>query len=538
MSKLKKLRIPFAVLLISAGAYCQEKPNIAVHFNKSFYFNGDTAWFSVWVPDGIIEEQALAKVSVKGIDENILTTFSLMVRSNGGSNGFIAIPNNIPSGNYLFRMVLIDKITLETFMLITQQIIIFNDSEENSSIRYTSYKGPDNATWDERITLSTNSEIYHAREEIKLDIQIKDKQGKPIKGWLSMAVVESDSVLEGHDISFSYAEVSSDRKASDFIVINEKAHDKEKDKPIDQSNLLAFMNDTREIIQGTTDKYGRFIARIEPFTGQRTIQYWDYYGRDIEMITEDIFLTETSPEKNEVIESDDLKTYLKRNSIRKKMNYIFHMQSYQTSNDSIKVWQFPPDFSVETKNYEPFKDLKEFMETVITPLKIIRHKNELVAKMVNPQSKPYYSKEPVFIIDGVICSFLEVLELEMRHLTSIDFYNRAESLRRFGIMGENGIVVLRTTSFHPYHYDKQLKTIHGLQPSIIYPRHVNVNYNEKQPLLGSEIYWNPSLITDEYGQLRISFHHNDEPGNYEIIVICKLKNGDLAIAQKTYQVKL
>ena len=111
------------------------------------------------------------------------------------------------------------------------------------------------------------------------------------------------------------------------------------------------------------------------------------------MITEDMFLSDNPPaERSEVIESADLMIYLKRNAIRKKMNYIFRGRPLQTTKDSIIVWQFPPDFSVETKNYEPFKNLKEFMETVITPLKIMRQKNELVAKMVNPQSKPYYSK--------------------------------------------------------------------------------------------------------------------------------------------------
>jgi hypothetical protein len=178
------------------------------------------------------------------------------------------------------------------------------------------------------------------------------------------------------------------------------------------------------------------------------------------------------------------------------------------------------------------------METVITPLKIMRKKDGLEAKMVNPQSKPYFSKEPVFIIDNVICGFNEVLELQMHHIKSIDFYNRPESLRDFGIMGENGIVVIHTSNFHSYIDEKEIRVIYGLLPSVDYPRYVNVEYDGEQPLLGSSIYWNPSLATDENGALRISFHHNDEPGIYKIRVLCKLRNGKLVSAEKTYQVKL
>lgn len=535
---MRKLLCLIMVLIVYEGSYCFEKSNSAVHFNKPYYFNGDTAWFKVWVPEGLIEEAAIAKTSLQDLSAGVsVSIFSLPVNSNGSGDGYIVIPNNISTGAYEFRMVLIDKNTFEILVLITHQIMIINDLSETSSILYTMSEDYDDVITRHQITLATDSNIYLPRQEISLNINIQDEQGNPIGADLSVSVMEYDSSLDLHDVSFSYSEIYSG-KATNNIVINETARDQNLDKILVQTNLLIFFNQTGNVIQGTTDMKGRFIVQIEPFTGNRTIQYWDYYGRDIDMITEDIFIEEVRGIGKPVNSNEDLVIYSERNTFRKKINYIFDMNTEHNAGENKNGWQQKPDFSVETKNYEPFKDLKEFMETVITPLKIMKKKDGLEAKMVNPQSKPYFLKEPVFIIDKVICGFNEVLELEMPHITSIDFYNRPESLRNFGIMGENGIVVIHTSNFHSYIDEKQLRVIYGLLPSVDYPSYVNVGYDKEQPLLGSSIYWNPSLATDKNGVLRISFHHNDEPGIYKIKVLCKLKNGELISAEKIYRVKL
>jgi hypothetical protein len=537
-SMLKKFLCLIMVLIVYEGSYCIETSNSAVHFNKSYYFNGDTAWFKVWVPEGLIEESAIAKASLKDLNEGVkVSNFSLPVNSKGSGNGYIVIPNDIPTGSYEFRMVLIDKNTFETLILITHQVIIINDISETSSILYTMSDDFDDVITSNQIILATDSNIYLPRQEVSLIINIQDEQGNPISADLSVSVMEYDSSLDLHDISLYYSDFYSG-KATNNIVINETARDQNLDKILVQSNLLIFFSETGNVLQGTTDMKGRFMVQIEPFIGNKTIQYWDYYGRDIDMVTEDIFNEEAQDTGIPVNFNEDLVIYLERNAFRKKINYIFDMNPVHIAGENKSNWQQKPDFSVETKNYEPFKDLKEFMETVITPLKIMRKKDGLEAKMVNPQSKPYFSKEPVFIIDNVIYGFNEVLELQMHHIKSIDFYNRPESLRDFGIMGENGIVVIHTSNFHSYIDEKEIRVIYGLLPSVDYPRYVNVEYDGEQPLLGSSIYWNPSLATDENGALRISFHHNDEPGIYKIRVLCKLRNGKLVSAEKTYQVKL
>lgn len=533
----KKLLCLFLVLIVYEGSYCFESSNSAVHFNKPYYFNGDTAWFKVWVPEGLIEEGAIAEASLKDLNGGArVNNFSLPVNSKGSGEGYIVIPNNTSTGAYEFQMALIDKNTFEIFILITHQTIIISDLSERSSKLHTMSTDHDLNTRNQ-ITLVTDSNIYLPRQEVNLNINIQDEQGNPIGADLSVSVMEYDSSLDLHDISFNYSGFSSG-KAINHFVINETARDQNLDKILVQSNLLIYMNETGNVIQGTTDMKGRFIVQLEPFIGNKTIQYWDYFGRDLDMATEDIFYEKTLDSGKTVDFNEDLLIYLERNAFRKKINYIFDMNAEQIAGEIKSSWQHKPDFSIETKNYEPFKDLKEFMETVITPLKITRKKDSLVAKMVNPQSKPYFSKEPVFIIDQLICGFDEVLELEMKHIKSIDFYNRPESLRNFGIMGENGIVVIHTSNFHSYIDEKQISVIYGLLPPVDYPKYVNIDYEKEQPLLGSSIYWNPSLTTDENGVLRISFNHNDEPGIYKIKVLCKLRNGELVSAEKTYRVKL
>ncbi|MGD9329405.1 MAG: hypothetical protein PVH48_10595 [Cyclobacteriaceae bacterium] len=534
---LKKLLCLLLVFIFYQTSFSFESSNSAVHFNKPYYFNGDTAWFKVWVPEEFIEERAIAQASLQELNGGIsISNFSLPVNSKGSGEGYIVIPNNISTGAYSFRMTLIDKNTFEILVVITHQTIIISDLSERSSIPYTLSTDRDLSTRNQ-ITLSTDSKVYLPRQEVILNINIRDEQGNPLGADISVSVMEYDTSLDMHDISFSYSDFYSG-KATNQIVINETAQDKNHDKILAQSNLLIFMNETGNVIQGTTDMKGRFIVQLEPFIGNKTIQYWDYFGRDLDMVTEDIFIEDALVSEETVNFNKDLLTYLERNAFRKKMNYIFDMNADHIAGEIKTGWQHKPDFSVETKNYEPFKDLKEFMETVITPLKIMRKKDGLEAKMVNPQSKPYFSKEPVFIIDQVICGFNEVLELEMQHIKSIDFYNRPESLRNFGIMGENGIVVIHTSNFHSYIDEKEIRVIYGLLPPVRYPKFVHLDYDKEQPLLGSSIYWNPSLKTDENGTLRLSFNHNDEPGIYKIKVLCKLRNGELVSAEKTYRVKL
>jgi hypothetical protein len=534
---LKKLLCLLLVFIFYETSFCFERSNCAIHFNKPYYFNGDTAWFKVWVPAELIEEGAIAEASLQDLNGGLrVSNFSLPVNSKGSGEGYIVIPNNTSTGVYEFQMALIDKNTFEILNVITHQTIIISDLSERTSIPYTMSTDLDLNARDQ-ITLATDANIYLPRQEVSLNINIQDEQGNPMGADLSVSVMEYDSSLDLRDISFSYSDFYAG-KATNHIVINETARDQNLDKILVQSNLLIFMNETGNVIQGTTDMKGRFIVQLEPFIGNKSIQYWDYFGRDLDMVTEDIFYEKAMDSGKPLNFNEDQLIYLERNAFRKKINYIFEMNAEQIAGEIASSWQHKPDFSVETKNYEPFKDLKEFMETVITPLKIIRKKDSLVAKMVNPQSKPYFSKEPVFIIDQVICSFNEVLELEMKHIKSIDFYNRPESLRNFGIMGENGIVAIHTSNFHSYIDEKEMRVIYGLLPPVDYPKFVNVDYDKEHPLLSSSIYWNPSLATDENGVVRISFNHNDEPGIYKIKVLCKLRNGELVSAEKTYRVKL
>jgi len=527
----------FLVYLITIYFQCygHKSPNCAIQFNKSFYCNGDTAWFKVWVPENLIAEKAIAKVRIKEIgEENILDEFHLLVDSSGGSDGYILIPNTTPSGSYTFAVVLYDKDTYELLLRLYHLIVIINDSTDEIPVLYSI-----NGIWNDLrennvIAIETKSVEYHPREEIQLNIQIKDGLGASIASYLSISVVESENFLNIPDMSFSHTEASG--KGNNHILITENAWDNALKEEIINSNLLLFVNETGNIIQGTTNEYGQFNVQMEAFTGMQTIQCWDYFGRDMQLSSMDFFMPDVYEKGNSICRSNELKDYLERNVLRKKINYIFHVPGHTSVEDDKQDWQIEPDFVVESSNYEPFKDLKEFMETVITPLKILKNKDGLIAKMVNPQSKPYFAKEPIFIIDHVLSSFKEVLDLDMYNIRSIEFYNRTETLKRFGLLGENGIVAFNTNKFQINRYEKKLKVVNGLQGPVMYPKSIHINVNKRQPLLGTCIYWNPDLKVDAFGFLRISFFHNDEPGIYKIRILGKLENGEFIVGESSYRV--
>ena len=93
---------------------------------------------------------------------------------------------------------------------------------------------------------------------------------------------------------------------------------------------------------------------------------------------------------------------------QKKIKYLFEEYNNYNAPEN-PSWQFKADQSVQSSDYISFKNLREFMETVSSPFKIINYKGELRPKMINGSNKGVFPDSPVFLINRTLASFDEVL---------------------------------------------------------------------------------------------------------------------------------
>jgi len=176
------------------------------------------------------------------------------------------------------------------------------------------------------------------------------------------------------------------------------------------------------------------------------------------------------------------------------------------------------------------------MLTLITPLRIRKSGNGLTPKMVNPLNKPFSPGFPVFLVDRKITDFQKVVSINMKNVQKIEFYNTLETLQRFGEMGKNGVVIIHTWLPEPFDMSKTA-IVHGIQTARNYPVKVNPNKDKRTPMLDPVIYWNPSIRTDENGEISMSFYHNDGIGQFEVILFGRSKKGDWCQDSVIYEVK-
>ena len=515
----------------------------AVHFDRSLYVNGDTAWFSINLPqnleykkNSILNVQVLTSEKFKLIDE-----FYLRINENKAANGYLVLPYNINSGTYFVKFLVWDENNKQSVVLITHYLYLINDESEIRSNKLSflySDSSLNTKKNDLNFEIKLNQAIYKPRENIQMEITSKENDGSTINLNLSVSVARKNlfSSQKSYFKNSSFSSVLLDPfSVGENIMITAMFKDLDSNNLLKRSYLFAFIENDGLVSAISTDANGHALLNLKPRLNGSNIQFYDPFKRNFSVGLEKIIFQDSSKVKYINFDINEINSYLSQSRKQKKIKYLFEEYNNYSAPKS-SSWQFEADQSVQSSDYISFKNLREFMETISSPFKIINYKGELRPKMINGSNKGIFPESPVFLINRELASFDEVLALEINNINYIDFYNVQETLKRFGQMGKNGIVALYT--YLPVKLSDFAETIRtvGIQQDKNYPIQFYNSRPYSTPALNPTVYWNPRLTMESDGKIHINFSHGDDMGQYEIKLLGRDANGRLGSKMTSYEV--
>ena len=527
-----KKYIYIAFLFCSHAVFSQKSTQLSsIHFDKPFYIIGDTAWFQIFMPQSFLYEQSIANVLLIDPEDQIVSNFYLPIFDEM-SLGYFSLPYTSPSGAYQVFINLTDE-SHRKIPLLSHSFLLLNEETGLNKLSVPISENEVREFSDElNISIEIEQERVQPRDQIIMHIETRDETDAPISAQLSMAVTEDYGANQLK--AFSIYEVAKENyKIANKILLKGRVNNT--GVSMSEGYVAAFHQETGEITIVNTNHSGEFRSEIEPFKGKQNLQFRDLFGRNMKVEFDRIAWPISNREEN-IIDISELLPFVKLNSERKKINYLFEQPKGASKVSENTAWKHIPDDSLRPADYEPYPDLIALLENIITPLKIKNRNQVNVARMLNPETKTLFPEEPLFLINKVISTFSEVLKLRINDMEHIDFYNQVSSLRLFGPLGRNGVVAIQTLFPQERLNLENTKVLYGIQEVVSYPIKVDVNKSPQLPSLSSLIYWNPEIRTNETGKTTISFFHSDEIGQFSIRILARGDNHKIGTHSIKYKV--
>ena len=174
--------------------------------------------------------------------------------------------------------------------------------------------------------------------------------------------------------------------------------DAESGKLLPNRTLAAYIQEQGTSFAFQTDSAGHFFLDVPPTSGKQTIQICDLFDQKILIEKQ-----EKLPERDRLpivpkqLGSEQLKMFVEDEGKRRKIRQYFHRRLY-AQQDAIQEekWEREPNVRIHPPDYEAFSTLREFLQSIATPLKIRGSRDTWTVRMVNPLDKPFFPATPVF----------------------------------------------------------------------------------------------------------------------------------------------
>lgn len=435
-----------------------------------------------------------------------------------------------------------------------------------------------------QVELSTNKSQYEIREKLTLDISLRNAEGNPIQGEYSINML-NDALFEQNTKNsladelgifnlrkekFEINRSQNDWQASldNYLVIHPAMIDWNKIlssdliKPrysfnrMSQKNGFAYFTSTGEAVpagskimfylqksnwrfQTEVAENGNVGLTVPEMYGDDEI-FWIAQSKYGEKLPE-IIIDWADSQQNLKLKaagfkfSDEIDPYANFSKNHKLINKSYgfftalndQFPEPKRQNTKELEWEIGgADVTVDVQKYITFPTMEELIKEVIKTLYVgsRKHKKIIRVRYLTNGAKD----DPLYIIDGIATSNTDFfLSLKPEDVLKVKLITAPLKLLHFGILGENGIVIVETkpgTIREPLIDESRL--IEGINEPI--PFH-SISYNEVGdnhiPDFRSTIYWNPQIITDENGQARVEFYCSDDVGTMTIRIDGLIQNG-------------
>lgn len=198
------------------------------------------------------------------------------------------------------------------------------------------------------------------------------------------------------------------------------------------------------------------------------------------------------------------------------------------------------DFTIKLKDYVLFSTMKEtLLELVPHLVSQTTRDGALVRLWLDDKSTPTH--DPLYVIDGVLTDDSEYfMSLLPENVVSIKLIRNRDRLRRIGVFGNHGVVLVETTIHKNYlnvPRGKNTFSMRGFTKPALKRSFQPENLGKRTPHFESTLYFNPNLVLDKNGRMSVSFYTADNPGNYKIYVQGLSSEGKSFTAEHDFQVR-
>ncbi|MBK9491172.1 MAG: Ig-like domain-containing protein [Haliscomenobacter sp.] len=262
--------------VLSSSKSLAQVDQCLVHLDKSFYVSGELMWFNLYLP--VANRGHAFTIRVGIVDKNgaSIQTFFIATEGKSQANGHYKIPYNCNSGVYQLVFIGMESSTKSPVVLAKIAVPIYNDLEKLDIVKTTapeSIQYPVYTLKDLLVEVELNKEAYQNRETVQVLVRVKDKNGNPVKGKLSVSV--SDQALTGMAIlpksSFEPGLPLTANTLSNEVFTQVKLHNEAADQG---QNLIAifFPQDWKMVY--TSSKQEVYTVEMPSFVGSKISSFW------------------------------------------------------------------------------------------------------------------------------------------------------------------------------------------------------------------------------------------------------------------------
>ncbi len=555
LNKLKQLAffllLSFLVLQQTNAQTSFDSNQSLLHLDKSFYVTGEYIWFKVYLPISYQGQSVALRISLFDSENSVHQQFFVNTEGKTTANGYFKIPFDWQTGKYQLAVSGMNTLTKENVLLMTYlNLPIYNDLEDKTVMSESGAPVSDKKSIphstnlknsDSSLQIQIASTSVKTLDKVVTTIEVKDKNGNPIKASLSVVIRDWDLTDIHSDLKIDFEGNVNAQQLSEKIHFWYQSA-----KPIQNNLISVFSPDDHEFLYPSTDSNQKLLLEMPFFEEVKTLQFLSLIPEDIKIEQQEpSFLKSDAHTPNEY--NSTIINYLQQSRLRKKIYQLYGTTESNPdfSNIVSDTTSKPlPNRTIRFADFEYFPTLPVFLKEVSTALKYRKaKKGTYVFKMFNPSpgKRVFHSGLPIFVVDGQLTrnsDFIAAIDVNEMETLDLFFYD-SDLQKYFGAMGNSGIAYLSTKSKElkvPSEEYEDIFTVNGTQAIPDFPIQQTFE-QEGLPLFNPLVYWHPDLRTDNDGKCDFSFRHGHDKGQFVIEVVAQTIKGEILTQQIFYEVK-
>jgi len=524
----------------------QEK--IYLHTDKPYYYAGDEIFFKGYLNYGNPylrnELSKILHVELVDADRNAVLTKKFKIQD-GLVYGNFYLPKDLEKEKYFLRAYTNWSRNYGPDHYFTIALPVLTPFQRVNENEKADFEKPF------RVQVLTDQQSYSPREKVTLSIKVYNKVGRPVSSTLSLSVTDQTQILpvsRGDDIKMALKlEEIPETMGLDRFSYPVEVNLKEgwtlldrKDRPT-SGEIVAFINDFEGMVNLEANREGEFYMEGMEFYGtmKLAMQASDGKGRPVKKITKILpsrppmsFPKEIYFPETEVVE-EPIRPLMKEEEFEELEEIVLEEEALEGS----KALYGKPTYIVKGEDLFAQGSTTDLVNSLAGKVPSMRvtvsgatGKQQI---RIRSGSSVIGSLEPLIMLDGSVM-VSSPTSTAADNLRSINPFNidRVEVVTRtvsmLGDDGRNGVIAVYLKEYDPNAPspigDKNDGSfaefeIEGFQAPIDfyeldYEQEPQRNLEDKRQTL----FWNPYLVTDENGQVSVSFYTNEIAGPMTVSV--------------------